>query len=380
MKPEIFTNARIVLADSVLDGTLVIEDGKIASLDAGPSVLPGAVDLEGDLLIPGLVELHTDNLEKHMTPRPGADWPATSALIAHDSQLAVSGITTVFDAIAVGALLDTSARVRRLMEAVAAVETGVAHRLLRADHLIHLRCEVSYPDLPQILEPVIANPLVRLLSIMDHTPGQRQFACEDKYRIYYKAKFGLSGPEMDRFIAERKRDQQLFGKNQRRYVVERAKALGLSLASHDDATEAHVDEAVRDGMSIAEFPTTVAAAKASHAGGLNVMMGGPNLVRGGSHSGNVSARELADHGVLDIVSSDYVPSSMLHGAFLLFDEVDGYDLPRAVRTVTKAPADSAGLEDRGEIAPGKRADLVRIRHTPHHPLVRGVWREGVRIA
>ena len=380
MKDRILTNADIVLADEVIHGTISIEDGKIADISAGPCALPEARDLEGDLLIPGLVELHTDNLEKHLTPRPKTEWPATSALIGHDSQLAVSGITTVFDAIAVGAVKDGSTRVKRLKEMVAAVETGVENDLLRADHLIHLRCEITYPDIHELLDPLIENRLVRLISIMDHTPGQRQFVSEEKYRFYYQGKFGLSDEEMEDFIENRCRDQKRYGESQRRYVVERAHELGLCLASHDDATEEHVAEAVEDGMSIAEFPTTVEAAKASHRNGLNVMMGGPNLVRGGSHSGNVSTRELADNGVLDIVSSDYVPNSMLHGAFLLFYDVDGYDLPRSIRTVTKAPADAAGLHDRGEIAIGKRADFVRIHHSPHHPLIRDVWREGNRIA
>lgn len=380
MIDRILTNAKIVRADEVIHGTVVIDGGQITEIDTGVTSLPGARDLEGDLLIPGLVELHTDNLEKHMTPRPKTEWPATAALIAHDSQLAVSGITTVFDAIAVGAIFDSSTRVKRLKEMVAAIEVGVRDDLLRADHLIHLRCEITFPDLPCLLDPIIENPLVQLMSIMDHTPGQRQFVCEDHYRVYYQVKFGLTDTEMDDFIARRKIDQSRYGKTQRDYVVSRAHDLGLSLASHDDATEFHVEEAVRDGMSIAEFPTTVKAAKASHHNGLNVMMGGPNLVRGGSHSGNVSARELADVGVLDIVSSDYVPNSMLHAAFLLFDQVDTYDLPRAIRTVTQAPAHSAGLHDRGEIEIGKRADFVRVRHTSDHPLIRGVWRQGIRIA
>ncbi len=380
MKDHVLTNARLVLENDVVPGTVVIEDGLISDIDSGPSSLPEARDLEGDLLIPGLVELHTDNLEGHMTPRPQTEWPATAALIAHDSQVAVSGITTVFDAIAVGALSETSARIKRLREMVCAIETGVRDDLLRADHLIHLRCEVSYPDLQELLDPIMDSPLVRLVSVMDHTPGQRQFVAEEKYRIYYQGKFGMSDAEMDTFVALRKEDQRRHSAPNRRHVVDRAKALGLSLASHDDATTAHVDEAVADGMSIAEFPTTVEAARASHGNGLCVMMGAPNLVRGGSHSGNVSAQTLAEDDLLDIFSSDYVPNSLLHAAFLLYDDVEGYDLPRAIRTVTKTAAESAGLHDRGEIAIGKRADFVRVRHTPHHPLIRGVWREGVRIA
>ncbi|HCK18352.1 MAG TPA: phosphonate metabolism protein PhnM, partial [Thalassospira sp.] len=159
-----------------------------------------------------------------------------------------------------------------------------------------------------------------------------------------------------------------------------AHAKGLALASHDDATEAHVAEAVADKMTVAEFPTTLEAAKASHEGGLGVMMGGPNLVRGGSHSGNVAAGDLAKQGYLDIISSDYVPHSLLHGAMKLFDEFEGYDLPRAIRTVSLNPATQVGLDDRGEIALGKRGDLIRVHHSPHHPIVRGVWREGLRVS
>jgi len=380
MKDRVLTNATIVLAEDIIHGTVVIDEGSIIDIGTGVSALPDARDLEGDLLIPGLIELHTDNLEGHMTPRPKTDWPATAALIAHDSQIAVSGITTVFDALAIGGLSEASTRVRRLREMVDAIETGVADDLLRADHMIHLRCEVSYPQLRELFDPLVDHPLVHLISIMDHTPGQRQFVSEDKYRIYYQGKFGMTDAEMDAFIAERKKDQIAHSTDHRRYVVARAQELGCSLASHDDATTDHVEEAVADGMSIAEFPTTMEAAEASHQGGLNVMMGAPNLVRGGSHSGNASARDLAKEGVLDIISSDYVPNSLIHAAFLLYDEIEGFDLPRAVGTVTTAPAQSAGLNDRGEIRVGNRADLVRVRHTPHHPLIRGVWREGIRIA
>ncbi len=379
MRDRILTNASLVLADEVMHGTVVIEDGRIVDLGTGVSTLPDARDMEGDLLIPGLFELHTDNLESHMMPRPKTEWPATAAIIAHDNQIAVSGITTVFDAIAVGALTEASVRLRRLSDMVEAVTHGMRNDLLRAKHRIHLRCEVAYPDLRRLLDPLIGRPLVGLISVMDHTPGQRQFACETQYRVYYQAKYDLSDAEIDDFIARRKEDQKRHSAKNRRYVVERAKDLGTCLASHDDATEEHVEAAVEDGMSIAEFPTTIAAAKASHGRDLGVLMGAPNLVRGGSHSGNVSTRELAEAGVLDMVSSDYVPNSLLHAAFLLHDEVEGYDLPRAIRTVTKAPADSAGLHDRGEIALGKRADLVRIRRTPHHPLIRSVWRDGIRV-
>ena len=382
MTGRIFTNASIVLADEVIEGGTVLacEDGFIREISERPTDAVDALDCGGDYLIPGLIELHTDNLEKHTTPRPKTDWPSVAAVVAHDSQLAAAGITTVFDAVALGSVVETSERVQQLEKMVAGITDARHKRFLRADHLLHLRCEVSYPKLKKLFDELVTHPLLRLVSVMDHTPGQRQFVSEEQYQIYYQGKFGLNDEEMDAFTRERKRDQQRYGIVHRRYVVSTCQERNISLASHDDATQDHVDEAIADGMSIAEFPTTIGAARASHQAGLKVMMGGPNIVRGGSHSGNVSARELAQNDVLDIVSSDYIPNSLLHAAFKLTDETHGFELPKAIRAVSKTPAEASNLFDRGEIAIGKRADLVRVHHTSDLPLVKGVWREAQRIA
>ncbi len=378
MTEVVFTNGRIVTKDAVIDGTLVVRDGKIAEIETGSARNGSAIDLDGDLLIPGLVELHTDTLEGHMLPRPKAPWPAISAMIAHDAGIVASGITTVFDAMAVGDINSGGVRKRNLQRMVDAISTAREQNLTKADHIVHLRCEVSDPDMKDALDPLVENEALGLFSVMDHTPGQRQFMTLEIYRDYYKDKLGFTDAEMDAFMKSRIEDQKAHSAPNRTYVVDVAHKRGVQLASHDDATDDHVAEAVRDGMTIAEFPTTVDAARASHNAGLAVMMGGPNLVRGGSHSGNVSARELAEQGLLDVISSDYAPISLLHGAMLLHEDV-GYDLPRAISTVTSTPARAAGLEDRGELAPGLLADLVRIKHTPHHPLIRGVWRLGERI-
>ncbi|WP_206378117.1 alpha-D-ribose 1-methylphosphonate 5-triphosphate diphosphatase [Sneathiella limimaris] len=380
MSEQILTNARIVTADEVFQGTLCIRDGKIHDMSAGNSTLPSAISMERDYLMPGLVELHTDNLDKHMTPRPKTNWPAIAAVVAHDNQVASAGITTVFDAIAIGDVSEGSARITRLQESVKGLKQAKHDNLLKADHLLHLRCEVSYSEMIPALEAFDQNPLVKMLSIMDHTPGQRQFVSMDAYYTYYQGKFGLSNSEMEDFIANRREDQKRFSSTHRKFAVSFARDRKLALASHDDATREHVTEAVLDGMTVAEFPTTLEAAKASHEAGLGVMMGGPNLVRGGSHSGNIAAGKLAKSGYLDIISSDYVPHSALHGAMLLFDDVDGYDLPKAIRTVSKTPAECVGLTDRGEIAIDKRADLIRVHHSPHHPVIRSVWREGQRVS
>ncbi|RED44870.1 alpha-D-ribose 1-methylphosphonate 5-triphosphate diphosphatase [Aestuariispira insulae] len=380
MREEVFTNANIVLAGEVIHGTIQIRDGQIADLASGCSMLPGAMDLEGDFLLPGFVELHTDNMEKHMTPRPKTEWPSVSAAVAHDGQLAISGITTVLDAVALGDVKEGSSRITRLKEMIGGMRNAREAGLLRVEHFLHLRCEVSYPDLPAALDGLATEPGVKMFSVMDHTPGQRQFVSMDAYYTYYQGKFGLTDREMDAFIAARKREQQEYSHRYRQMVVELARSYDITLASHDDATLAHVEEAVEDGMSVAEFPTTLEAAAASHAAGLKVMMGGPNIVRGRSHSGNVSARDLAAEKVLDVISSDYVPHSLLQAAMILHDDFDHIALPDAIRLISKNPAESIGLDDRGEILPGKRADLVHMHHSPHHPVIRGVWSGGHRVA
>lgn len=378
-KETVFTNGRVVTRDSILDGTVRAVDGRIEEIAEVVSDAPGAIDFHGDYLLPGFVELHTDNLEKHFSPRPGVSWPAISAVVAHDAQIASSGITTVFDALAIGDLNPDSVRLLHLKRMAEAIDEARNRGVLRAEHMIHLRCEVSHPDVVNIFESYVDDSGVRLVSLMDHTPGQRQFAQLDKYKQYYQGKYGLTDEELEAFIVEKRRSQELYSAPHRSYLVEQCRDRGITMASHDDATEAHVDEAIEDGVAIAEFPTTLVAARKASKAGLGVLMGAPNVVLGGSHSGNVSAIELAQNGVLDILSSDYVPSSMVQGVFRLWSDGAVPSLPAAVATVSANPARAAGLDDRGEIAAGRRADLVRVAVRGETPVVVSAWRAGERI-
>ena len=214
---------------------------------------------------------------------------------------------------------------------------------------------------------------------MDHTPGARQFVSIDKFREYYIGKKLILPEQMDDYIAVRQQMQAKHAGINKRAILDMAARLGVRLASHDDATVAHVEEAIADGVAIAEFPTTREAAQAAHRNGLAVLMGAPNVVRGKSHSGNISAVEVAASGHLDVLSSDYVPSSLLPAAFRLADTVPGMTLPAAMRTITLNPARAAGLDDRGAIEPHRRADLVQVCVRDGIPAVRRVWREGVRV-
>jgi alpha-D-ribose 1-methylphosphonate 5-triphosphate diphosphatase len=375
---RVLRNARIVLPDEAIRGSVRIVAGRIADIDSGNSAVAAAEDWEGDWLLPGLVELHTDNLEKHITPRPGVHWPGLPAVLAHDAQVVAAGITTVFDAIALGEVKPGGDRTGQLDGMLDAINTARSRGLLRAEHQLHLRCELSSKGIPEMFERLAQDPRVRLVSLMDHTPGQRQFSELSKYREYYQGKYGLSDAEMDDFTARQIESQKKFSAANRRAIVASCRARALSLASHDDSTPEHVAEAAGEGVSIAEFPTTLQAARAAHQLGLGILMGAPNVVRGGSHSGNISAHELACAGFLDCLSSDYVPSSLLHAAFILSRDA-GWSIPRAVASVSAVPAQMGALADRGAIRIGLRADIIRTRDSHGIPVVLQVLRAGQRV-
>jgi alpha-D-ribose 1-methylphosphonate 5-triphosphate diphosphatase len=374
-------NARLVLADRVIErGWLACAGGRIAEIGEGDAP-KGYEDAAGDIVMPGMIELHTDHLEAHYVPRPKVFWDPVAAVVSYDGQLATSGITTVLDSLRVwreDGAEDVDGRAGILAAAIAAARES---DLLRADHFLHLRCEVPMPDVIEEAKELIDRPDVRLMSLMDHTPGQRQFRDEVKLRDYYRGKAGgMTDAELDVLFARRLAYQQAYAATNMREIVALAQQYKIPLASHDDTTEENVVDAIRDRVAVAEFPTTIEAARGLHRAGIDILMGAPNVVRGGSHSGNIAAVDLAREGLLDILSSDYIPSSLLMAALQLPRDLPAIDLASAVRTVTKTPAEAVGLFDRGEIAPGKRADLIRVHVARGTPVVRSVWREGVRVA
>lgn len=380
----VLANARLVLGGEVVTGSVRIAAGRIADIATGSAVPRGAVDCGGAYLVPGLVELHTDNLEKHLHPRPGVVWPGAAAVIAHDGELASTGITTVFDAIRVGSIQHGPIRgvggqdYARYARGVATEINRLAGSgVLRIDHRLHLRAEVCSETVLEEMDEFSAADRIDIVSIMDHTPGARQFADMGKYRQYYQGKYGLSDDEMARYIGFTQGLYAQYGAVHEAGIVARARGYGAALASHDDTTPDHVATSAAIGVDFAEFPTSLVAARGCHAAGIPVMMGAPNILRGGSHSGNVAAMELAADGVLDILSSDYAPSSLLMGAMKLGRAFG--DLPRAIAMVSRTPAQATGLADRGEIAVGLRADLVRVVEHEGLDIVNGVWSAGRQV-
>lgn len=377
MKQRIIKNAKIVTATEEFVGCMVVEDGLIRSIDRGNTSATCAQDWDGDWLLPGLVELHTDNLEKHLVPRPGVIWNAHSATVMHDALCAAAGIVTVLDSIVIGDLDRGGARSQTQHVAIAALRDCRNEGLLRVEHLLHLRCEVSAPDIVEVFNRYADDSLVELVSVMDHTPGQRQWRDLVKYRRYTERYGSFKDEDYEALVVTLKGFQQQHAASNRAAIIAGSHQRGLPLASHDDTEVEHVEQASKEQIAISEFPTTVAAAKAARGAGIAIVMGGPNLVKGGSHSGNVAAAELAQLDLLDIFSSDYVPASLLQSAFLLRDTV-GWALPKAVNTVARNPARAIGLLDRGELAPGLRADLIRVKLSGEMPIVRGAWCEGIR--
>ena len=372
-------NARIVTRDEVFTGVVRVEDGTIREVERGTTSTREAEDWNGDYLLPGLIELHTDNLEKHLAPRPGVQWNTDAAFVIHDAQVAAAGITTVFDALAIGSRVNAGLRGRDLQTQCAQALSRFSERqLLRAEHFLHLRCEIATADVVEIFDSLCTHPLLRLASVMDHTPGQRQWHDREQWRRFQERNGKLSDEHVTTALAELADEQQRYADVHRREIVARCKNLGLPVASHDDTLVEHVEQAAAEGIVLAEFPTTRVAAEAAREHRISTIMGAPNIVRGGSHSGNVSALELAKAGLLDILSSDYVPSSLLTAVFELVDKAD-WTLPRAMATVSAEPARTAGLHDRGSITPGLRADFVRVTMLDALPVPRATYRAGARI-
>ncbi|MDR3533453.1 MAG: alpha-D-ribose 1-methylphosphonate 5-triphosphate diphosphatase [Rhodopila sp.] len=373
----ILTDAILVLPDETLRGTIVLHGQVIADIQAGRSHAAGAIDVGGDTIIPGVVDVHTDNLERQVQPRSLARWPSRSAMVAHDAQCAAAGVTTVLDALCLGDLGFDKERIRTFQEGVVDLDALTEAGLLKAEHFLHLRCEVPALDMLDLFDPVADHPLVRMISLMDHSPGVGQYADMDFYRKL-RRQGGLDEATVERRIKEMQDQRARLRDPNRKALLDRVRGTTIALASHDDRTEEEIAENAADGIRISEFPVTMEAATAAKRAGMQVIAGAPNIVRGGSHSGNVNAVDLLRAGAVDAFASDYVPPSLVEAAFQCARE-EGISLSSAVAMISDHPARMSGLPDRGRLETGLRGDLVRVRLHGTLPIVRQVWRAGERV-
>jgi alpha-D-ribose 1-methylphosphonate 5-triphosphate diphosphatase len=379
MTVTILTNARLILEEEVVRGTLVFDEHNVREVSSEPTQVPAAIDVEGDYVAPGLVEMHTDNPEKHFVPRPNVFWPnKVASALAHDAQMAAAGVTTVYDSVCAGTISGEKDYRRRIFgEIVEAVSEGMQAQLFRIDHKLHIRCELTATALLEDLEPHAGNPLIRLVSLMDHTPGRRQYRNAELLKRYFVDSGEHTEESADRALAQRLEEGPRNLMRNWPMVVDMFRSRGVPIATHDDTTEDDIDLARRSGAVISEFPTTIEAAAAAKKAQIATVAGAPNIVRGGSHSSNVSASELAEKGILDGLSSDYVPSSLLQ-AVLKLEREHGLALPAAMAMVTWRIADMVGLGDRGRLEPGRRADVIRFREHRGTPVLAALWSEGKR--
>ena len=373
----ILSNAILVLPDETLHGTIVLHGQAIADIQSGRSHAPHAIDCGGDTIIPGVVDLHTDNLERQVQPRSLARWPSRSAMVAHDAQCAAAGVTTVLDALCLGDLGFDKERIKTFQDGVVDLDALTQAGLLKSDHFLHLRCEIPSHDMLELLDPVADHPLVRIISLMDHCPGIGQYFNMDFYRKL-RRQGGLDEATLERRIQQMQQQRARLRGPNRRALLDRVRGNPIVLASHDDRTEDEIAENAADGIRISEFPVTREAATAAKRAGMRVIAGAPNIVRGGSHSGNVNAVDLLRAGAVDAFASDYVPPSLIEAAFQCARE-EAITLPDAIAMIADHPAQMSGLRDRGRLQTGLRADLVRIRLLGDLPIVRQVWRAGERV-
>lgn len=367
------TNAKVVLADEVLkQAAVLINNGVITAINPESSQGAEVVDLSGQYLMPGMIDLHCDALEKVVEPRPGVHFPLDYACAQADKRNACAGITTVYHALSF-ANDELGVRNNEFAAQIArAVHEWQPYGLV--DNRVHCRYEITDAQGLPILKDLLSEGAVHLISMMDHTPGQGQFKDLAAYRNYLTRTYKKSAEQVDELV-ERKIAAASGAFERMKDLADCAHRLGIGVASHDDDSVARVATMSEVGADISEFPITLEAARAAKRAGMYTIYGAPNIIRGQSQSGSMRAIDAIHHGVADCLCADYAPAALIVAVMQLPEHSD-LTLAEAVRLVSINPAQAAKLYDRGEIAVGKRADLIVVGKPGGLPQVTGVWSAG----
>ncbi len=346
----------IVSPDGTIErGIVRFEEGVITSVTPHSGPLPvNALDVRDRVVMPGLVDLHGDDLEQHLSPRTNVTLDPQLAGSTVDRTNLAAGITTKFHAIAVEENVEGLRSPQRARELAALIDKSSDYLV---DHRIHLRCELGCE---QVVRELLEEVPVELISMMNHVPGAGQFEQMDTFRDHYLGDKDLSPDAVELLVEKRQANTNGHRWKRARELAKDADARCIPLASHDDETGACVDRAATIGAQICEFPLTLDAALRARALGLTTVMGAPNLVQGASQWGNLSARDAVSADAVDVICADYHPPSMLMAAFV----ETGESLSQRVARVTKKPADAAGLLRRGRIEPGAQADILVVDPKP----------------
>ncbi|MDF1582761.1 MAG: alpha-D-ribose 1-methylphosphonate 5-triphosphate diphosphatase [Methyloprofundus sp.] len=366
-------NARLILADKILENaSLVIEEGKISAIN--PEVAPdlSPIDCENRYVMPGMIDLHADALEKEIEPRPNVHFPLPFAIAQVDKRNAAAGITTPYHSLSF-ANKELGLRNNKMAaDIVRAIHDFNGKGLV--DNRVHTRYEITDPTALPVLKQLLDEDSVHLLSIMDHTPGQGQFKDMRAFQDYLSKSYHKTEVETQAIIDE-KLGQAEAAQVRVKELIAYAHSKNVHVASHDDDCPEKVAEILDLGVHISEFPINLETAKVAYDSGMTTIMGAPNILRGKSQSGSMKAQDGIEHNVVSCLCSDYSPASLLVSLFLL-EERRIISLPDAVKLVTINPAKAVGLNDRGEIAEGKRADLLCVDMVDGYPQVRQTWVNG----
>jgi alpha-D-ribose 1-methylphosphonate 5-triphosphate diphosphatase len=376
MNSILLTHARVVLANEVLDDcALLLEEGRITAINPAHSHGARELDLSGRTLMPGMIDLHCDALEKEVEPRPGVHFPLDFACAQADRRNATAGITTVYHALSFANHelgVRNNAFAAEIARAVAAFQT---HALI--DNRIHARYEVTDESAPALLAELLESGVAHLLSFMDHSPGQGQFKDVAAYRAYLSRAYKTTDAALDTLLAQ-KAEAATGAMTRMSSLAKLARQQGIALASHDDDSPEKIATLIDLGAVISEFPVNLETAQAAKARGMATLFGAPNILRGRSQSGSMRALDAVLAGVADCLCGDYSAAALLPSVMRL-PQLAGIDLAQAVALVTRNPAQAAGLNDRGEIAVGKRADLIAVKDLGGLPQAERIWVKGVPV-
>lgn len=347
---NVLINEQFVSADLVIKGEFITRIDEYGINEV-------AVDLGEKKIAPGIVDLHSDAIEKEIEPRHGATFPVELAIAELDKKLSMAGVTTMFHAIG---FEENPKKKRSIDLAKNQIEEiyNANKKHLGVDNFVHARFELSADEAVEPIKEVISKGMVKLVSLMDHSPGQGQFKSLESFQTYYGNYYGLNDDEIQNVV-----DKKLLKDEDKiNDLIAHAKAHNLTLLSHDDDCIEKLDGLLNLGVQISEFPLDLEVAKYAVSKGIATGMGAPNIVRGGSQSGNIAAIELVKEGVCKYLCSDYHPTSMLQAVYRMQKDAN-LDIARGFSMVTSTPAVYANLEDRGVIKEGKRADIIVIDDT-----------------
>jgi alpha-D-ribose 1-methylphosphonate 5-triphosphate diphosphatase len=372
-------NGTLVTPNAVLEGVdLFIEDGRIAAIEEGIGAIGATrIDARNKLVLPGIVDLHSDALEKFIEPRPGARFPFNIAVSEFDKHVAACGITTMFHCVCF-----MNSQDMRSVRTVENAERTVQELQHLAPHLnvrnkIHARYDMPTIEAFPYVRELLRQGQIDLLSFMDHTPGQGQYTDIDK--LFGKRRNTMSEEEIQAFVEKRQARQACMRQEDIEVLAREARERNVPLASHDDDSTSKVEWAARHGMHISEFPVSMEALVTASQHGHCTGFGAPNYLRGESHSGNISARQALAEGYGDFICSDYAPMAMLHAVFTLLD-LGLAELTQLINMVSLNPAMAAGCGDEiGSLEVGKAADVLIVDQESEVPRVSRVLVGGREI-